>query len=69
LSAAPTWSGSSPDAKALLRLVGCVLIEAHDEWQSGERRYLSESSMALLTPPEPTVLSTPALDTGTALTA
>jgi putative transposase len=71
--------GIFPNAKALLRLAGCVLIEAHDEWQSGERRYLSESSMALLTPPEPTVLSTPALradadtdtplDTTTALTA
>ncbi|PRY03935.1 hypothetical protein CLV37_1533 [Kineococcus rhizosphaerae] len=38
-----------------------MLIEAHDEWQSGERRYLSEASMALLTPPEPTVLPTAAL--------
>ncbi|WP_328291368.1 IS256 family transposase [Kineococcus sp. NBC_00420] len=71
--------GIFPNAKALLRLAGCVLIEAHDEWQSGERRYLSESSMALLTPPEPTVLpvlngdsgtdTSAALDTGTALTA
>jgi len=63
--------GIFPNARALLRLAGCVLIEAHDEWQSGERRYLSESSMALLTPPEPTVLPTPALradaDTGAAL--
>lgn len=25
-----------------------VLVEAHDEWQVGERRYLSEGSMALL---------------------
>ncbi len=59
--------GIFPNAQALLRLAGCVLIEAHDEWQSGERRYLSESSMALLTPPEPTVLPTPALraDAGT----
>lgn len=53
--------GIFPNAKALLRLAGCVLIEAHDEWQSGERRYLSEASMALLTPPEPTVLPTAAV--------
>jgi putative transposase len=44
----------SPDIpgrfKALLRLAGAVLVEAHDEWQvTAERRYLSEASMALLT--------------------
>jgi putative transposase len=33
-----------------------VLIEAHDEWQDSDRRYLSEESMALLNPPEPVVL-------------
>jgi hypothetical protein len=33
-----------------------VLIGAHDEWQVAERRYLSEASMAQLTPPTPTVL-------------
>ncbi|GAB3469903.1 hypothetical protein GCM10027519_42800 [Kineococcus endophyticus] len=57
--------------RAIAFFAGCVLIEAHDEWQSGERRYLSESSMTLLTPPEPTVLPTPALradaDTSTTL--
>jgi putative transposase len=37
-------------------LASCVLIEAHDEWQVADRRYLSEASMALLTPPEPTAL-------------
>jgi hypothetical protein len=26
-----------------------VLVEAHDEWQVSDRRYLSEASMALLT--------------------
>ncbi|MDQ3325553.1 MAG: IS256 family transposase, partial [Actinomycetota bacterium] len=55
--------GIFPNAAALLRLSACVLIEAHDEWQVAERRYLSEGSMAQLTPPAPTVL---AIDTTTA---
>jgi len=33
-----------------MRLAACVLIEGHDEWQEADRRYLSEESMALLTP-------------------
>jgi len=48
--------GIFPNAAALLRLSACVLIEAHDEWQVAERRYLSEGSMAQLTPPAPTAL-------------
>jgi putative transposase len=49
--------GIFPNPPALLRLSACVLIEAHDEWQDNDRRYLSEGSMALLNPPEPTVLA------------
>ena len=30
-----------------------MLVEAHDEWQVADRRYLSEGSMALLNRPEP----------------
>ena len=56
--------GIFPNPAALHRLSACVLIEAHDEWQVSERRYLSETSMALLTPPEPTALPTRPADRG-----
>jgi hypothetical protein len=36
--------GVFPDPAALLRLAGAVLVEAHDERQVSERRYLSEGS-------------------------
>ncbi len=50
--------GIFPNPAALLRLSACVLIEAHDEWQDGDRRYLSDGSMALLNPPAPTAIET-----------
>ena len=37
--------GVFPNTAALLRLAGAVLIEQHDEWEAGERRYFSEASM------------------------
>jgi putative transposase len=37
--------GVFPNPAALLRLAGAVLVEQHDEWEAGDRRYFSESSM------------------------
>jgi len=40
--------GIFPNDAAVVRLVGAVLIETHDEWQITERRCFSESSMAAI---------------------
>jgi len=44
--------GIFPNDAALLRLAGMLLVEQNDEWLVG-RRYLSETSMALVVATDP----------------
>ncbi len=42
--------GIFPNEASAIRLVGAILADLHDEWQTTDRRYLSEDSMSLLYP-------------------
>lgn len=41
--------GIFPTDGSVLRLVGMLLVEQHEEWTAGDRRYFSANSMKLLT--------------------
>jgi transposase-like protein len=52
-------AGVFPNPAALLRLAGAVLVEQHDEWEAGDRRYFSEASMLELTAAKATIEEVP----------
>jgi hypothetical protein len=56
--------GIFSDDQPVIRLVGAVLAEQHDDWQTTDRRYLSEGCMRLIDQPlskEVTTTPTPEL--------
>ena len=50
--------GIFPDDASVIRLVGSILLDQHDDWAVSERRYLSEESMAQIDTPEVTATPT-----------
>jgi transposase-like protein len=42
--------GIFPNEASVIRLVGALLADMHDEWQAGDRPYLSDTSMAEFCP-------------------
>lgn len=40
--------GIFPNDASVIRLIGAIMIDLHDEWVASDRRYLSEGSMAIL---------------------
>ncbi len=51
--------GIFPDDNSVIRLVGAILAEVHDDWQTASRRYLSEASMRHIDhPPTKEVITT-----------